>query len=818
MSERGAIFTVSHSNAYYFTNASNTDVLIYPETSNQQLLIGHRSNAPAYFALSNNCGQFAGDIVTRCNLTASNITTSNITVYTTATFKDIVFTGSIMSNGQPFTSSGGIAAGLSGNATFTNLSGSNVTLSNLTMSSITTTGVTGTSNLVLSSNAALTGTTTTQTLTATNAAGVSNINATNITSGTLATAYGGTGATVTTGTGSNVLNTSPTFAGTATFSNATITTTTTASNLTACNISACNLDAGVITARTFNADAIVITTVAAASYSNIQTSNITCSNIVATNDITCSNITIRSNITVYNPLQFRGFKVMPNMGSTPFNVTQQTIAIAGYSNSNNNTTLAIGSSGYLSVNNGTNDVLNVTGAGLITTSNVTASNMNVVKVLNTSNLTASNLTISNVSTTGVTGTGNLVLSSGPSFTNTLNNTGSIIAGKTVMYADSTNAYVLHSNILATYSTDYALYQGPTGDTVINTASGKSISFKQNNTDKMKIINSNVYFSDGGVNTMVSINRGFAQLGAVVSANAYCASGTTWTREKGTAGSVYFDLHNGSSSNDPPYFSFMGSLAGANSDESTISTFTEYMRISSSEINIPSTLKVTGKKTFTFNNPTRFTTSTTNWQYYDATSDPNIGISSDWSVQSTCFLATSDRRTKENIEDIKSNEYFDKLRPVVFDFKDKSIIRQYGLIAQEVEELYPSLISSSQDYIPEPYKLADKILNSSTLKLVNHGLKKGDKIKISIKDGENDDCPITETTVKDVFDIDVFVIDVEIKQGSSVFVISKQVDDFKRVNYTAIIPLLIKEIQDLKLKYQTDLDNLYAQIAEIKKSL
>lgn len=56
------------------------------------------------------------------------------------------------------------------------------------------------------------------------------------------------------------------------------------------------------------------------------------------------------------------------------------------------------------------------------------------------------------------------------------------------------------------------------------------------------------------------------------------------------------------------------------------------------------------------------------------------------------LAVSSRKYKENIEDIgDASEGIYKLRPVVFNYKESKDIR-YGLIAEEVAEVYPNLIA------------------------------------------------------------------------------------------------------------------------------
>lgn len=45
---------ISHSNSYYFPNASNNDILIYPETSDQAIHLGITSNASSAISINSN--------------------------------------------------------------------------------------------------------------------------------------------------------------------------------------------------------------------------------------------------------------------------------------------------------------------------------------------------------------------------------------------------------------------------------------------------------------------------------------------------------------------------------------------------------------------------------------------------------------------------------------------------------------------------------------------------------------------------------------------------------------------------------------------
>ncbi|MCL5436695.1 MAG: tail fiber domain-containing protein [Candidatus Dependentiae bacterium] len=59
--------------------------------------------------------------------------------------------------------------------------------------------------------------------------------------------------------------------------------------------------------------------------------------------------------------------------------------------------------------------------------------------------------------------------------------------------------------------------------------------------------------------------------------------------------------------------------------------------------------------------------------------------------------SSSRRYKENIVSLSSQDRFMQLNPVTFNYKtDESRSTQYGLIAEEVDELYPELVNRNKD--------------------------------------------------------------------------------------------------------------------------
>lgn len=131
------------------------------------------------------------------------------------------------------------------------------------------------------------------------------------------------------------------------------------------------------------------------------------------------------------------------------------------------------------------------------------------------------------------------------------------------------------------------------------------------------------------------------------------------------------------------------------------------------------------------------------------------------IKATTVTQTSDVRTKENVKPLYCNkEILNKLRPVLYNYiDDKDKQQQAGLIAQEVEQVLPGLISTSTGWVP----MSDaKVL--------------GDGDQIKLKDGEY--CKYTSN-----IDIDM--------------ISHYQVSDFKTINYSALSVYLLAAFQSEK---------------------
>jgi len=87
-----------------------------------------------------------------------------------------------------------------------------------------------------------------------------------------------------------------------------------------------------------------------------------------------------------------------------------------------------------------------------------------------------------------------LLQNGSSFASFANSgstlsTGNFTVGKSELRNDPSNLYVLNSNQDSNYSSAFALYQGSSGNTVLNCASGQQINFKVNNGSTVFSLNS-----------------------------------------------------------------------------------------------------------------------------------------------------------------------------------------------------------------------------------------------------------------------------------------------------------------------------------------
>jgi predicted DNA-binding antitoxin AbrB/MazE fold protein len=174
----------------------------------------------------------------------------------------------------------------------------------------------------------------------------------------------------------------------------------------------------------------------------------------------------------------------------------------------------------------------------------------------------------------------------------------------------------------------------------------------------------------------------------------------------------------------------------------------------------------------------------------ATTDFNVSIHASHGILTNgTFIATSDKRVKENIAELHhSLDMIGKLRPVSYNKIDK--VEQgsrinYGFIAQEVEEVIPVAVNTGTGEIPvlKPFESV--------------AFEEGVSYTILVKNGEN----IVEQkySTKDP------------KPVGEIIVKSKTVNDFKSLSYDMIFTVAVDAIQEQQAQIQAQ----QKQIDELK---
>jgi hypothetical protein len=181
----------------------------------------------------------------------------------------------------------------------------------------------------------------------------------------------------------------------------------------------------------------------------------------------------------------------------------------------------------------------------------------------------------------------------------------------------------------------------------------------------------------------------------------------------------------------------------------------------------------------------------------------VGIMSQAAFNSG-FYVYSDQRIKKDITPLENSlDIIDKINTVSFkyiDFIEKGTIKNYGVIAQEIEKIIPEVINSHKDYIPNIYKNADKYDNELLrLYIKTDDLSIGDDIKIYDMKNKHHLKKIVDKT-DEYITINEPIEDYE--KDTSVFVYGKEIEDVKNVNYESLFIMNIKATQELHQRLKT----------------
>ena len=146
--------------------------------------------------------------------------------------------------------------------------------------------------------------------------------------------------------------------------------------------------------------------------------------------------------------------------------------------------------------------------------------------------------------------------------------------------------------------------------------------------------------------------------------------------------------------------------------------------------------------------------------------------------------------------------------------DKGNGLRTGVLAQEAEQVFPDAVHRTRDFIPDLFVLADSAEHQAAAKTLMlalpkaHNLKVGDRVRYVGEQGRR------EKRVLSLQDDRTFTLGEVDQAESKVFVIGKEVDDFRVVNYEDLFTNGLAAIQELSRQN----DALKAEVAGMKTQL
>ena len=218
----------------------------------------------------------------------------------------------------------------------------------------------------------------------------------------------------------------------------------------------------------------------------------------------------------------------------------------------------------------------------------------------------------------------------------------------------------------------------------------------------------------------------------------------------------------------------------------------------------------------------------NWTYLQnqTASADGLSIRAHGSVVAEFFAATSDARLKNIMGGSNSTKDLEIINALqITDYTMKDNIK-YGnkffkkVIAQEVEKVYPQVVSATVGYIPNVYAVPGKIEKTAKGYLLSftnkHNLSKGAK-KIQLMVGsETKQFPIVSIPSENQVLINAADLKID-----KVFVYGEVINDFRNIDYDGLVTLNISATQELsKLlkKQQAEIEAQNIKIAELTEAI
>lgn len=224
----------------------------------------------------------------------------------------------------------------------------------------------------------------------------------------------------------------------------------------------------------------------------------------------------------------------------------------------------------------------------------------------------------------------------------------------------------------------------------------------------------------------------------------------------------------------------------------------------------------------------FTLGQSNFQLVDAeggvisSTVPNVSIYASNRILATEFDAYSDARIKDIIgvsNPAKDLRTINNIKITDYTFKDKV---KYGnkpfkkVIAQEVEKVYPQVVSKHTDFIPNVYQNVSKIEKATNGYLLHfdnsHNISStAKKLQLLLSD-KNGMQQFNIVAIPD--DKDVIIEATDLK-ADKIFVYGEEVNDFRTVDYEGLTTLNISATQELSKLIAIQNKKIEAMEREIK---
>jgi hypothetical protein len=213
-------------------------------------------------------------------------------------------------------------------------------------------------------------------------------------------------------------------------------------------------------------------------------------------------------------------------------------------------------------------------------------------------------------------------------------------------------------------------------------------------------------------------------------------------------------------------------------------------------------------------------------------NPRVSIYAEYNVLAGEFDAQSDSRIKDIVGVSDSGKDLDTINALqVTDYTLKDSIANgtrpfKKVIAQQVEGVYPQVVSKHVDFIPNVYQVASKVTKTDRGVLLHfenghHLSAQAKRIKL-LTSGEHTMQRVGILSIPSDRDV---LIDVTKLTGDKMFVYGEEVDDFRTIDYDGLTTLNISATQELakrQVRQQQDMAALAiendAQVADLRQQL